>query len=134
MLKKINIGGRTINAFVLRDSEHATVYIPLSYLMTSVDVKRFKAMSEMAAKAGKDLLEIMRDTKLDNGQHAIVVYKDTIQVYKKHTQQFTTLNNETRNKKGGDEDTTKLPPQRRGRGRKKKEEAPAQPASDDSGE
>lgn len=65
--------------FVLREDEETIVYIPVKSLMR-VDYER---IVDIAKKADGDLLTAMRDTRLDNGMNALVLYENSIDVKKK---------------------------------------------------
>lgn len=65
--------------FVLREDENAIVYIPVKALMR-VDYER---IVDIAKKADSDLLTAMRETRLDNGMNALVLYEKSISVKKK---------------------------------------------------
>lgn len=78
-MEKIRINGKMENVFVLKDSEEAMVYIPLSALQ-KVDYDRLVKMEE----AGGEMLATLRKTKLDNGRNALAMYDDIIQVIRKY--------------------------------------------------
>ena len=62
--------------FVLREDEKTIVYIPVKALMR-VDYDR---IVDIAKKADGDLLSAMRDTRLENGMNALVLYENSISV------------------------------------------------------
>ena len=62
--------------FVLREDEKTIVYIPVKALMR-VDYDR---IVDIAKKADGDLLTALRDTRLDNGMNALVLYENSISV------------------------------------------------------
>ena len=62
--------------FVLREDETTLVYIPVKALMR-VDYDR---IVDIAKKADGDLLTALRDTRLDNGMNALVLYENSISV------------------------------------------------------
>lgn len=70
---------RKVKAFILKETEDFYVYIPLRHIMKQ-DYIRFL---DMMKNHDGDLLEAMRDTKLENGLYAILVYDALIQTQAK---------------------------------------------------
>lgn len=80
-MRRLIINGRTKRVFVLNETDKRIVYIPVDALHR-VDYERLKTIDE---KNPDNMLEEMKDTKLDNGRNALVVYDKLIQVANKAT-------------------------------------------------
>ena len=80
-MRRLIINGRTKRVFVLNETDKRIVYIPIDALHR-VDYERLKKIEE---KNPDGMLEEMKDTKLDNGRNALVVYDKLIQVANKAT-------------------------------------------------
>lgn len=74
-MKEMKINGRNQLCFLVKRGEKKDVVIPIDSLVR-VDYKR---ISEMEAQGG-ELMRVMRDTTLDNGVNALVMYKDLLVV------------------------------------------------------
>lgn len=77
MKKIITIGKKRAQAFVLKETEEAIVYIPLK----SLHLEDYKRLLDMTNRTKIDLLTTMRDTRLDNGRNALVTYQNIIETY-----------------------------------------------------
>jgi len=80
-MRRLIINGQTKRVFVLSETEKRIVYIPVASLHR-VDYERLKAIEE---KNPESMLEEMKETTLDNGRNALVVYDKLIQVANKAT-------------------------------------------------
>lgn len=67
------INGKRKLCYLLKKGEKNDIVIPFDSL-ADIDVKR---MHEMDSQGG-ELMRVMRDTKLDNGNNALAQYKDLI--------------------------------------------------------
>lgn len=127
--KKISGQTRKINirAFVLKDGEAATIYIPVSKL-GGIDYRRLKEIEEK----GGEMLTTMRDTKLSNGKNALALYQNLIETQfkpefeEKQNREATRQEEETNEEETNEEtvsqktETTKPTPKKRGRPPKKR--------------
>jgi hypothetical protein len=75
-MKRLSINGRSKKVFVLSETEHRIIYIPVS-ACHRVDYERLK---KIEAKNPDNMLDELKETKLDNGRNALVVYDKLIQV------------------------------------------------------
>lgn len=80
MLKDIRIktlnGERLTKVIILKETEKGIVYIPLNAI-SRVDYNRLTELY-YRTKDKMDLLEALREERLDNGRNGLVVYKDVI--------------------------------------------------------
>jgi hypothetical protein len=72
MIEK-TINGKRKLCYLLRKGEKNDIVIPFDSL-ADVDIRRFH---DMEAQGG-ELMRVMRDTKLDNGNNALYQYQDLI--------------------------------------------------------
>jgi hypothetical protein len=68
------INGKRKLCYLLKKGEKNDIVIPFDSL-ADVDVRR---LHDMEAQGG-ELMRVMRDTKLDNGNNALLQYRDLIQ-------------------------------------------------------
>jgi len=78
-MRDVKINGKTQRVFVLAEGEDRLVYIPVKTLHR-VDYTRLVDMENVSKKTKRSMLEVMKETKLDNGRNALVVYDNIIQV------------------------------------------------------
>lgn len=97
--------------FVLREDEKSIVYIPVKALMR-VDYER---IVDIAKKADGDLLTALRDTRLENGMNALVLYENSISVKTKETKPVPELQQTQETQSTEAQAETEPQPKRRGR-------------------
>lgn len=97
--------------FVLREDEKSIVYIPVKALMR-VDYER---IVDIAKKADGDLLTALRDTRLENGMNALVLYENSISVKTKETKPAPELQQTQETHSTEAQAETEPQPKRRGR-------------------
>lgn len=112
MLTNISIDGHTRKAFVLKDGDAATVVIPL-YKLDKIDYQRLLKLSKQAGSG--EMMKVMRDAKLDNGQNALAAFSPVIVVVPKAKK--PEVKPEARQSETKTEETKEAAPKRRGPGR-----------------
>lgn len=92
MIKDIRVktlnGVRLTKVLVLRETDKGIVYIPLN----GIDRQDYDRFLDIGSRADGDLLEALRDERLNNGRNALVVYQDILrhQAYEQETTQSIT--------------------------------------------
>lgn len=76
MMKDYRIDGKMQRVFILAESPERVAYISLKTL-NRIDYNR---LNEISIKNPKNMLEEMRTTTLENGQNALTLYDNIIQV------------------------------------------------------
>lgn len=80
-MQDIRIDGKLERVFMLRDEKDRMVFIRVKGIHR-VDYERLKDM-EKETSSNRDLLDVMKDTKLDNGRMALRQYDNIIQIANK---------------------------------------------------
>lgn len=73
-MKEFDIKGKRKLCFVVKSGALNDIVVPYESLAT-IDLKRFMDME----KQGGDLMRVMRDTTLDNGVNALIMYEGLLQ-------------------------------------------------------
>ena len=80
MLKEYNVKGENQLCFIVKEGEVNDIVLPIKYLQP-IDYQRLVKMEEV----GGELMKVMRDNKLENGNNALIQFQHLLLEYRKPT-------------------------------------------------
>ena len=112
---EVMINGKKEFCYLVRGGEVNNIVVPLNAL-SPLDQKRFAEMDS----SGSDLMTTMRDTKLDNGTNALVLYQELFVTVPVNKPKPAPVTENTQESAETVEIKAPAPKKKRGRGRPKK--------------